>query len=83
GDRLPAYHRLDFSATLKNKPGKKTESQWVFNIYNAYNRLNAASINFRERATDANGNETATGISEAVKLSYFGIVPGITYEIKF
>ncbi|MEN0005453.1 MAG: TonB-dependent receptor [Bacteroidota bacterium] len=82
-DRLPDYHRLDFSATLKGKQRERTQSQWVFSIYNAYNRMNANSIFFQERNTDANGNEATTGVTEAVRLSYFGIVPSVSYEIKF
>ncbi|MBO6533391.1 MAG: TonB-dependent receptor [Muricauda sp.] len=76
-ERLPDYHRLDISAILtprKNK-GRKFQSEWVFSIYNAYNRMNAASINFRE-------NED-TGRNEAVRTSIFGIVPSVTYNFKF
>ena len=76
-ERLPDYHRLDISAILtprKNK-GRKSQSEWVFSIYNAYNRMNAASINFRE-------NED-TGRNEAVRTSIFGIVPSVTYNFKF
>ncbi len=82
-ERLPNYHRLDISYTLKNKPGKKRESQWIFSLYNVYNRKNAASITFREKSTNDAGVDTTTGESEAVRLSYFGIVPGVTYELKF
>ena len=75
--RLPTYHRLDVSATLtpsKNK-NRKLQAQWVFGIYNAYNRRNAASIAFRE-------NED-TGRNEALRTSIFGIVPSVTYNFKF
>jgi outer membrane receptor protein involved in Fe transport len=75
--RLPAYHRIDFSATLtprKNK-GRKLKSEWVFSIYNLYNRRNAASIGFSR-----NGD---TGVNEAVRTSIFGLVPAATYNIKF
>ncbi|MFS4447333.1 TonB-dependent receptor [Maribacter sp. 2307UL18-2] len=80
GDRLPAYHRLDLSATLNPKPGKK--GKWIFSLANAYNRQNAASIFFRELG-EVNNVELATGETEAVKLSYFGIVPSVTYQFKF
>lgn len=76
-NRLPAYHRLDISATLrpwKNKH-RKWQSEFVFGIYNLYNRRNAASISFRQ-------NET-TRINEATRTSIFGIVPSITYNFKF
>lgn len=76
-NNLPTYHRIDVSATLtprKNK-GRKWQSEWVFGIYNLYNRQNAASITFRQN------DETAR--NEAVQLSIFGIVPSATYNIKF
>lgn len=76
-DRLPAYHRLDLAATLtpKNNKGRKWQGEWVFGIYNVYNRMNAASISFtRER--EANRNQ-------AIQTSIFGIVPSVTYNFKF
>ena len=77
GNRLPAYHHLDLSATYVPKPNKKKgwQSEWVFSIYNIYNRSNAASISFRQN--------DETGINEAVRLSIFGIVPGVSYNFKF
>ncbi|MEZ4858039.1 MAG: TonB-dependent receptor [Flavobacteriaceae bacterium] len=76
-ERLPAYHRIDISAnyTPTQKKEKKWSSEWVFSIYNLYNRRNAASINFRQ-------NED-TGANEAVRTSIFGIVPSVTYNFKF
>lgn len=76
-DRLPAYHRLDISATLtprKNK-NRNWQAEWVFGIYNLYGRQNAASINFRQN------RETMR--NEAVQTSIFGIVPSVTYNFKF
>ncbi|MEM6261954.1 MAG: TonB-dependent receptor, partial [Bacteroidota bacterium] len=81
-DRLPAYHRLDVSATLRPKPTAKREGTWVFSIANLYNRLNASSIFFRE-VGEVNGMEVATGMPEAVRLSFFGIVPSVSYQFKF
>jgi CarboxypepD_reg-like domain/TonB-dependent Receptor Plug Domain/Outer membrane protein beta-barrel family len=76
-ERLPNYHRLDISAVLtpKRNKRKKIQSEWVFSIYNAYNRKNAASINFRENDD--------TGRNEAVRTAIFGIVPSVTYNFKF
>ena len=76
-ERLPDYHRLDISATLtpgKNN-GRKWQTEWVFSIYNLYNRRNAASINFRRNQD--------TGVNEAVRTSIFGIVPSVSYNFKF
>ena len=80
GDRLPAYHRLDVSATLNPKKGKR--GSWIFSIANLYNRQNAASIFFRE-ISEVNDMDVATGETQATKLSYFGIVPSITYQFRF
>lgn len=76
-ERLPDYHRLDLSATYKPRKnqGRQWQREWVFSIYNVYNRRNAASINFRENRD--------TGANEAVRTSIFGIVPAITYNFKF
>lgn len=76
-DRLPAYHHLDLSASYVPKPTKKKgwQSEWVFSVYNVYNRANAASISFSQNQQN--------GYNEAVRLSIFGIVPGISYNFKF
>ncbi|MEC3906277.1 TonB-dependent receptor [Tamlana sp. 2201CG12-4] len=75
--RLPAYHRLDLSATFKpnNKPSRRWKGEWVFGIYNVYNRKNAASITFEENQD--------TGQNEATRTAIFGIIPSITYNFKF
>ncbi len=76
-NRLPAYHRLDISATYKpnRKPDRRWKGEWVFGVYNAYNRKNAASISF--------GQNEETGQNEATRISIFGIIPSITYNFKF
>ncbi|WOI21501.1 TonB-dependent receptor [Nonlabens ulvanivorans] len=75
--RLPIVHRLDLSATYIPKPDKTKgwQGSWVFSIYNAYNRRNAASISFAQNE-DTNRNE-------ATRLSIFGLVPAVTYNFKF
>lgn len=76
-NRVPAYHHLDVSATYTPKPEKKKgwQGEWVFSIYNLYNRMNSASITFRQNQD--------TGANEAVRLSIFGIIPSVTYNFKF
>ena len=76
-NRLPSYHHLDIAATLtptKNKD-RNWKGEWVFSIYNLYDRRNAAAINFRQNAE--------TGTNEAIKTSIFGIVPAVSYNFKF
>jgi hypothetical protein len=76
-NRLPAYHRLDISATYTPKLQKTNgwQSYWVFGIYNVYNRRNAASISFSQNNT--------TGTNEATRLAIFGIIPSVSYNFKF
>ncbi|MFC7773386.1 TonB-dependent receptor [Flavobacterium sp. GCM10027622] len=76
-NRLPAYHHLDVSATMKTrqKKDKRLRSEWVFSIYNLYSRKNAASISFSQNSE--------TGKNEATRLSIFGIVPAVSYNFKF
>ncbi|WP_158848976.1 TonB-dependent receptor [Algibacter sp. L1A34] len=76
-DRLPVYNRLDLSATYTSKPEKKSglQSYWVFGVYNAYNRKNAASISF--------SSNKDTGANEASRLAIFGVIPSVSYNFKF
>ncbi|MBV7270246.1 TonB-dependent receptor [Winogradskyella luteola] len=75
--RLPAYHRLDLAVNYNPKPDseKRFKGEWVFGIYNVYNRRNAANITFRENRM--------SGTNEAVRLAIFGIVPSVSYNFKF
>lgn len=75
--RLSTFHHLDLSATWTPKPEskKRWKGEWVFSIYNVYDRSNAASVSFRKN--------TDIGQNEAIRLSIFGIIPAITYNFKF
>ena len=82
--RIPDYHRLDLGATWvgKNKDNKKWSDEWVFSIYNVYNRRNPFSIFFRQQEDrvlpGANVN------TEAVQLSVIGsFIPSVSYNFKF
>lgn len=81
GYRAPDYHRLDVSAVLKcgkRKEGRgkrRVESEWVFGIYNLYNRYNPFLINFED---SDNGART-----KAKQYSLFGIVPSVAFNIQF
>ena len=82
--RIPSYHRLDVSATLdgKDKPDKRWKGQWVFSIYNLYNRRNPFSIYFQQEE-----NRIPVGApvnTEAIRLSVIGsIIPSVSYNFKF
>ena len=77
--RVPDYHRMDVSATRKNKKAlfNRGTSEWVFSVYNLYNRSNPFSIYTQPNAS----NPIQT---EAVQLSIIGsFVPAITYNFSF
>ncbi|WP_448104267.1 TonB-dependent receptor [Pedobacter panaciterrae] len=76
GYRTPAYHRLDISATLEGKPGRKLQSSWSFGIYNVYNRHNAFSIDFKDNPDDVS-------TTQVVRTTLFGIIPSVTWNFKF
>ncbi len=71
--RIPDYHRLDLSVTLKpgHKKDKKLKGEWVFSVYNVYGRKNPFSVYFRQSGF-------------AYQLSVLGtIFPSLTYNFKF
>ncbi len=76
GYRLPAYHRLDFSATLQGKKTKKWESSWTFSLYNVYGRENTYSIEFQDDPDDPSK-------TQALQTALFRWVPSVTYNFKF
>ncbi len=76
--RLPDYHRLDLSITLrgKEKPGKRWIGEWNLSIYNAYARKNVWTLNFVP-------DEAQPDVTTAEMTYLFTIVPAITYNFKF
>jgi hypothetical protein len=78
GYRLPDYHRLDLSLTLKGKerPDVRWRGEWNFSVYNAYYRKNAFSISF---APDKDNPSQMV----ASKVYLFPVIPAVTYNVKF
>ncbi|HEX8548167.1 MAG TPA: TonB-dependent receptor, partial [Cytophagaceae bacterium] len=77
--RIPPYHRLDLSATLKGKVEVAKRFNWdlVFSVYNVYNRRNPFAIYLRPGVDNP-------AITEAVRFSVFGsIVPAVTFNFRF
>ena len=81
GFRMPAYHRADFGATHTPRPkgGKVRNGQWVFSVYNLYNRQNPYFIYF------GNDGEISEGTLDiqAYQVSLFPILPSVTWNFKF
>ena len=77
--RMPAYHRMDLSATRTRKTARGNISSWNFSIYNVYNRANPYYI-FFETTGDLD-NYTLDVQPEMV--SIFPIVPSISWRFEF
>ena len=75
--RRPDYHRIDLSLTYlpKVNPKKKWRGEWNFSVYNVYGKKNPWMITY-----DQNEN---SGLPYAEMMYLFGVVPSITYNIKF
>ena len=85
--RIPDYHRLDISVTIKGKEFKrngkerKNESSTVIGIYNLYNRRNPFSIYFSQGKSNVSQGFVP---GEVTRLSIIGsFVPSVTYNFKF
>jgi len=76
--RLPDYHRLDLSVTIrgKEKPGRRWRGEWNFSVYNAYARKNVWTLNFVQ-------DEENPEITHAEMTYLFSIIPAITYNFRF
>ncbi len=71
----PPTHRLDLSATYTHI-GRKFTYEWAFGIYNAYCRYNPFVVYFEDDPSKPSG-------TRAVQQSMYGIVPSVSYTLKF
>lgn len=79
--RVSPYHRCDLSATYTpvSKKDKKITGNWVFSIYNVYNRKNPYFYYY-----DQSGSAYAGTLNvQAKQVSLFPAIPSITYNFKF
>jgi hypothetical protein len=77
--RMPAYHRLDLSATYTAKKTDKYESSWNFSVFNVYNRANPFYIYFEITGNVYNYNLEIT----PRQISLFPILPSVSWSFKF
>lgn len=79
--RIEPYHRVDLSFTLTPKPDskKKFTSNWVFSVYNIYNRRNPFFI-YTNYYTDLEKGEAE---AKAYKVSLFPVIPSVTWNFKW
>ncbi|QHV96040.1 TonB-dependent receptor [Spirosoma endbachense] len=71
-ERLPAYHRLDFTWNIYN-PGmrnRRWEGRWAFTIYNLYAHKNAYSIFFKAEDGKTNAYKLQIFAAPIASLSY-------------
>ena len=78
--RMPAYHRLDISATYTPQRAKKRayEGSWTFSIYNVYNHSNPYFLYVDNEGTAQNG--ISLKVYEVYILPF---LPSVTYNFKF
>lgn len=75
GYRTPPTHRLDLSAVY-TRQGRRFTSQWAFGIYNTYCRYNPYIVYFEDDPDKPSG-------TRAVQQALFGLIPSVSYTIKF
>lgn len=73
--KTPASHRLDLSATYR-KTGRRYTTEWAFGVYNAYCYYSPYVIYFEDDPSKPSG-------TRAVQRSLFGLVPSVSYTVKF
>lgn len=73
--KTPPTHRLDLSATYSHE-GPKFTYEWAFGIYNTYCRYNPYVVYFRDDPTKPSG-------TQAVLQAMYGLVPSVSYTLKF
>ncbi len=71
----PPVHRLDLGATYVHK-GRKLTYEWTFGVYNAYCRYNPYIVHFEDDPSSPSG-------TRAVQQSMYGLVPSVSYTLKF
>ena len=76
--RLPDYHRLDLSLTVKTKRRADDlpwSGEWVFSLYNAYSRHNVWSVVYSLSQYEEK--------PRAAKLYLFPILPSVSFNLMF
>jgi len=78
--RMQPAHRLDLSATLHGKTGKKIKSDWIFSVYNVYGRRNPL-LYYLDHSGDAYDGDINI---QAKKVSVVPFpLPSVTWNFSF
>ncbi|MDE5608653.1 MAG: TonB-dependent receptor plug domain-containing protein [Muribaculaceae bacterium] len=73
--KTPPSHRLDLSATY-TRVGRRVTSIWTFGLFNAYAYYSPFVVYFEDDPSKPSG-------TRAVQRSLFGVVPSVSYTVKF
>jgi len=77
--RMPAYHRLDLSATREKTTRNGNKSIWDFSVYNIYNHANPFYIYFQ---TNGNLEDYSLEVKPMI-VSLFPVVPTVSWRFEF
>lgn len=72
--KLSDSHKLDVNLVIKNKPGKKYQSEWHIGAYNVYNQTQPYRIKTQKNSD---------GSYSYKQMGLFGFIPSIGYQFKF
>lgn len=83
--RMLPYHRMDASLYLKSKTVKGRNETWTFSIYNLYSRENPYFYfyNNQPRLDFGSYDIERYGSMKLYQLSYFPIIPSVSYKVEF
>jgi hypothetical protein len=88
-DRLPTYHRLDVSATLRlnRNPENKYKHSLSFSVYNFYSRKNPVFVNYNKAQEGNNSFKIPSDLLDATRVTsqfyLFRFSPSISYNFKW
>lgn len=83
--RVSDYHRLDVAFTLHTLTKRGRKCDWIFSVYNAYNRNNAYNYLYLY-SKNADQGQFKRNSDETLKLyqqSMFPILPTVAYKVYF
>jgi len=88
-DRLPEYHRLDLSATLRlNKnPENKYKHSLSFSVYNFYSRKNPVFVNYNKIRESDGSFKIPSDLLDITRVTsqfyLFRFAPSVSYNFKW
>jgi hypothetical protein len=78
--RMPAYHRMDVSATYNFKKHGTYESSLNFSVFNVYNRANPFLIYFDIKGDIVNDHSLSISVKQ---ISIAPVLPSVSWNLKF